>query len=129
MADFTQQFAEHLQAQEASPKTIVNYVADINHFARWFRDTNGQELTLKEITPTDLRDYRSHLLTVDQRKPATINRRLTTLRRLCAWAKRERLIDENPAEEVKGVEKMKLGPPRALEKKDVDKLIRFAESL
>lgn len=61
MSDFINQFSEHLTSKEASPKTIVNYLADIRHFAKWFRETNAQELPLKEITPTDIRDYRGYL--------------------------------------------------------------------
>lgn len=125
MTDFVDHFAEHLKNKEASPKTVVNYLADIRHFAKWFQETNGQELALKEITPTDIRDYKSYLLTNEKRQPATINRRLATLRRLCAWAKREGLIDDNPTEDIKGVEKVKMAP-RALEKKEADRLIRYA---
>ena len=84
MTDFIDSFAEHLQAKEASPKTVVNYLADLRHFARWFASSNAQELALKAIAPTDVREYRAHLLNVERRQPATVNRRLTTLRRLCA---------------------------------------------
>jgi site-specific recombinase XerD len=79
-----------------------------------------------EITPTDVREYRAYLLNVERRQPATVNRRLTTLRRLCAWARREGLLAEDPTEDVKGVEKVQMAP-RSLEKKEVDRLIRYAE--
>lgn len=125
MTDFIDKFAEHLKNKEASQKTIVNYLADIRHFAKWFEETNGQELALKEITPTDIREYKSYLLTNERRQPATINRRLATLRRLCAWAKREGLIGDNPTEDIKGIERVKMAP-RALEKKEVDRLTRYA---
>ncbi|MEO6891468.1 MAG: hypothetical protein ABI456_18095 [Ktedonobacteraceae bacterium] len=35
--------------------------------------------------------------------PATINRGLSTLRRLCTWAVEQRLLRENPAKEVPDV--------------------------
>jgi len=126
MPDFIDQFAQHLKSQEASPKTVANYTIDLRKFAVWFRDSNGQELTLKGITPTDVRDYKSYLLTVERRQPATINRRLTTLRRLCAWAKKDKLIEENPAEEVKGVEKVQVAP-RSLDRKEAARLVKYAE--
>lgn len=126
MTDFIDRFAQYLQAKEASPKTVINYLADLRHFARWFALSNGQELALKEITPTDVRDYRGYLLAVERRQPATVNRRLTTLRRLCAWAKREGLLGEDPTADIKGVEMVRMAP-RSLEKKEVDRLIRYAE--
>jgi integrase/recombinase XerC len=82
--DFRERFQAYLLAKEASPKTVVNYLADLEHFARWFASANGQPLTLPDLTPTDLRDYKAYLRTVERRQPATINRRLSTLRRL--WA-------------------------------------------
>ncbi|MHB1416600.1 MAG: tyrosine-type recombinase/integrase [Chloroflexota bacterium] len=126
MSDFIDSFAKNLQAKEASPKTVVNYLADLRHFARWFLASNGQELAIEEITPTDVREYKGYLLNVERRQPATVNRRLTTLRRLCAWARREGLLAEDPTEDVKGVEKVQMAP-RSLEKKEVDRLIRHAE--
>jgi site-specific recombinase XerD len=126
MSDFIDSFTQYLQAKEASPKTVVNYLADLRHFARWFAASNGQELALRDITPTDVREYKGYLLNVERRQPATINRRLTTIRRLCVWAKHEGLIAENPTEDVKGVERTRMAP-HSLEKKEVDRLIRYAE--
>lgn len=126
MSDFIDNFAQYLQAKEASPKTVVNYLSDLRHFARWFAASNGQQLALIEITPTDVREYKGYLLNVERRLPATINRRLTTIRRLCVWAKHEGLIADNPTEDVKGVERTRMAP-HSLEKKEADRLIRYAE--
>jgi len=75
------QFIDDLKRQEAAPKTVANYLSDLNCFARWFTQTTGEEFSAKAITPTDIRDYRSFLQTTQGRMPATINRRLAALRK------------------------------------------------
>ena len=126
MSDFLTQFAASLTTEEAAKNTIDSYLLDLQSFAGWFHATNGEELTLQGITPTDVREYKSHLLTVARAKPATVNRRLAALRRLCHWAKSQGLINENPADEVKGVERVRMAP-KALSKREVDRLTRFVE--
>ena len=63
--DFTERFAARLKAQEASPKTVADYVIDLRKFTVWFRDTNGQELTLDEITPGARLALHDHALLLD----------------------------------------------------------------
>src|SRR5437764_900484 len=73
-------FADELRRQEKSLHTIDSYRYDLVLFARWLEETNGEPFEASKVTPTDLREYRSYLLTVEHRSPATINRRLASLR-------------------------------------------------
>jgi site-specific recombinase XerD len=79
-------FAHHLAREERSPLTIKTYRCDLAAFARWFRDTTGDELTPALVTLTDLRDYKHFL--VDRRglKPSSVNRQLATLQSFLTWA-------------------------------------------
>src|SRR5215207_6288833 len=90
MADF---IAE-LGRQEVAPKTIASYRSDLTVFGRWLEETHGEPFAASLLTPTDIRDYRAHLMTVEQRQPATVNRRLAALRRFSLWAKGAGLIAE-----------------------------------
>src|SRR5918998_1301949 len=72
------------------------------------------------------REYRGYLRNAEQRRPATVNRRLAALRRFFHWARATGLAKELPTDNVKGV----ASSPRAphwLEKRDVDRLIRTVE--
>src|SRR6266581_5846047 len=116
-------FLQDLERQETSPKTRASYRLDLLHFANWFARTVGERLSPEAVTPTDVRDYRSYLINVEKRQPATVNRRLAALRRFFQWAKAMGLAKELPTENVKGV----ASAPRAphwLEERDVDRLIR-----
>jgi integrase/recombinase XerC len=73
-----------------------------------------------------VRDYRAHPLTVENRRPATVNRRLAALRRFVAWAKATKLVRELPTAGVRGVNTPKKAP-KSLAKREVDRLVRQAE--
>jgi site-specific recombinase XerD len=119
-------FLQDLERQETSPQTRHAYRLDLLHFASWFARTVGETFSPEAITPTDVRDYRSSLINVEKRQPATVNRRLAALRRFFLWAKASGLVKELPTDNVKGV----ASSPRAphwLDKRDVDRLIRTVE--
>ena len=115
-----------LERQEASPRTRASYRLDLRHFATWFTRTVEEAFRPEAVTPTDIREYRGHLLTVARRQPATVNRRLAALRRFFQWAKATGLVRELPTENVKGVASAPRAP-RWLEKREVDRLLRTAE--
>src|SRR3954466_7090498 len=119
-------FLQDLERQETSPQTRRAYQFDLLHFAGWFARTVGEGFSPEAVTPTDVRDYRGHLMGVEKRQPATVNRRMAALRRFFQWAKATGLVKELPTDDVKGV----ASSPRAphwLEKRDVDRLIRTVE--
>src|SRR5215211_1692753 len=119
-------FLQDLQRQETAPRTRHAYRLDLLHFAGWFAQTVGETFGPEAVTPTDIREYRGHLMNVEHRQPATVNRRLAALRRFFQWAKATGQAKELPTEDVKGI----ASAPRAphwLDKRDVDRLIRTVE--
>jgi site-specific recombinase XerD len=125
-ADAIDRFLEDLERQEASALTIRNYRSDLQHFGRWFAGSAGEPFSPAALTPTDVRDYGSHLVAVQKRAAATVNRRLAALRRFSQWAKAEGLIKELPTDQVKGVASTPRAP-KWLQKREVDRLLRAAE--
>lgn len=105
-----QRFADHLAAAGRSAHTVRAYARDVALFAEWFLGTNGKALTPEAITPIDLRQYRSYLLTVQGRKPATVNRKLASLSAFCTWARGEGLLEANPVEGIAPVEEVRPAP-------------------
>jgi site-specific recombinase XerD len=122
----TADFLTELSREEIAATTIRSYHSDLAHFARWFEGSTGEAFTAAAVTPTDLRDYRSHLVGVERRQPATVNRRLAALRRFFLWAKAAGRCTEVPTDGVKGVPASPRSP-KSLEKREVDRLIRMAE--
>src|SRR5215213_1494147 len=119
-------FLQDLERQETSTQTRTAYRLDVLHFAKWFGETVGETFSPEAVTPSDVREYRGHLMNVEHRQPATVNRRLAALRRFFQWAKASGLAKDLPTDNVKGV----ASSPRAphwLDKRDIDRLIRTVE--
>jgi len=119
-------FVAELSRQEVADKTVRSYASDLAHVARWFRETTGEPFRAAALTPTDVRDYKAHLVSVERRRPATVNRRLAALRRFCLWAKAAGRCTEVVTNGVKGVPQAPRSP-KSLEKREVDRLVRMAE--
>ena len=121
-----ERFLQDLERQETSPQTRAAYRLDLRHFAGWFAQTVGETFSPEAVTPTDVREYRGHLVNVEKRQPSTVNRRLAALRRFFQWAKATGLVKELPTENVKGIASSPRSP-HWLDKRDVDRLIRAVE--
>ena len=77
-------FLNYLISSDKSSNTIRNYRCDLGNFASWFFETNNEQLTLHKITPTDVRQYKQKLCSIDY-KPQTINRKLLSLKSFLEW--------------------------------------------
>jgi len=126
MSDDVTRFLAELGREDRAARTIEAYGSDLRAFAEWFASSVSETFAAATITPTDVRDYRSHLQTVAGASPSTINRRLAALRRFCQWAKASGLVSEVSTDRVKNVAAQELAP-RSLSKRDVEKFVRAVE--
>jgi integrase/recombinase XerC len=103
-------FEQYMSGQDVSPLTASGYLCDLRHFASWFEQSNGEQLTVQRITPTDVKEYKQFLLVVERRKASTVNRRLAALSALAKWARQTGQIQVDPTEHIKGVANVARGP-------------------
>ncbi len=98
-------FAEFLVSKKHAVKTQKNYRSDIRHFFSWITLTiQSQNLDIPQshtqflqlITPSLLAKYK-HFLLVNHVPTATINRRLSSIRLFCEFAKYNGWRPDNPA--------------------------------
>src|SRR5918992_654205 len=97
-ADPIAAFLGELERRDASVRTVESYRRDLTALFRWFHESLGLVFTPPGVTPTDIRDYRSHLSTVARAAPATINRKLAALRSFFRFAKTSGWVKEDPTE-------------------------------
>ena len=109
MSDFTS-FRKYLVGQDCSEVTVHGYLANIEQFAVWFKLTNGEELTPERLTPTDVKQYRQYLLTVQRRKASTVNRHLAALSAYVRSARANGEIEGDPTENVKSIRQVSSAP-------------------
>ena len=119
-------FRQYLHSQGRSPHTIRSYLSDLRQFARWFRQTNGEDPLPERVTAIDMREYRQYMLNVQRLKASTINRRLAALSVYLEWGKASGRILDNPASDVRGVRQQGIAP-RWLDKRAQGRLERAAE--
>ncbi|MBI5945479.1 MAG: tyrosine-type recombinase/integrase [Chloroflexi bacterium] len=110
MKNMLADFEKYMNDLDLSALTVRGYLADLQHFARWFEQTNGEDLNVTRITPTDVKEYKHFLVNTEQRKASTVNRRLAAIASLAKWARKTGQIQNDPTENIKGVANVSSGP-------------------
>ena len=108
--DVVADYQEYLEQTGKSANTVKAYLHDVGAFASWFEQTTGDEFAPGIVDPREITDYRGHLLQRGS-SPATVNRRLVSLRRYFFWARKQGMINDTPFEMLEKV--------RVKEQKDI----------
>jgi integrase/recombinase XerC len=119
-------FRDYLEGRDLSPHTRRGYLADLAHFSAWFQRMNGENLAPGLLTPTDVKQYRNDLLTVERRKASTINRHLSAIAAYVRWAQESGLIHTDPTLYIKSVKQV-ASAPKWLDKNEQYALQRAIE--
>jgi len=119
-------FKTHLFNQDRSPAPVQGYLSDMQHLSNWFEQTTGEPLSPQVVTPSDIREYRQYMLTVQRYKASTINRRLSSLSVFMQWAKNGGQIEYNPSESIRSVPQVQQGA-KYLDRKEQFALQRAIE--
>ena len=117
--DIVVDYREYLEKTGKSVNTIKAYSHDVASFASWFEQTTGDIFAPGIIDPREITDYRGFLLQRGS-SPATVNRRLVSLRRYFLWAKKRGMINDTPFEMLERVrvKEQKEVAPRWLSRKE-----------
>jgi site-specific recombinase XerD len=92
-------FRSELERPDLAPATVEGCLKDIRLFLHW----QARENELPILSEGELIAYRQHLIGQCRLRPATVNRRLEALRRLCRWARAEDGLKDDIADTVKPV--------------------------
>lgn len=104
MLDLLDIYTHYLQKERnASPHTLKNYLADLRHFAEYFFTANPAlprqgTANLRQIDGDTIRGYVGGLL--DKHHPASVARKLASLRSFFDFWVRQGMMTENPAKDV-----------------------------
>lgn len=128
MSQILEDFSAYLENSERSSLTVKNYMADLNHFEKWFLETNGcANFAPSEVTPTDLRKFKQFLLINKEMKPASVNRRLASLRSLLKWANEVGISPDFQLSKIPKFEKTEKTGIRWFDRKEENALLRSVE--
>jgi integrase/recombinase XerC len=120
----------HLVSTALAPATVVNYLADLRAFLRWSEHsktpgslTDGPTNGLFDLGVRDIQSYCSYLQEDRNHVPATVNRRLQTLRKFYDFAVEQGWTLANPASDAQLLSEVVSERSRCLTSDDVDRLL------
>ncbi|SFQ42369.1 tyrosine-type recombinase/integrase [Salibacterium halotolerans] len=123
--DWIQKFIYDLKSNEdLSSKTLKQYSGDLRHLANWTETTwnRHQDKDISfcptQMTTPTIGRYREFMQTVQSLRPATINRRLNTVKRFVEWAFEKKIIAMNVAKPIKLVPEEKTSPRQMTDKEE-----------
>jgi integrase/recombinase XerC len=96
LAAAIEDFLGDRERRNDSPHTLRNYGADLREFLDYFSPPGAEPPPLVDIDLLSLREWLAHLYDRDQ-KPATIRRKLASLRSLFRFLSREHRSERDPA--------------------------------
>jgi site-specific recombinase XerD len=117
---------EYLNSNDYAPGSRRGYVFDLRKFAKWFTTANGERFVVSRVTTRDITDFKTYLRRDCGQAVATVNRKLTTIRRFFGWLAEHSHIGANPGKPVKELKRTALAP-KGLDRTQVRKLLREIE--
>jgi len=135
-SDRVDQFCIHLEEEEKSAHTRRSYRDTLHAFAAWHREHHGgDEPEVSRVAKRDALDWKEHIERRGRQDdrgdfrpaaPATVNRKLSSLRTFIRWAKDRGLCDPR-LEAPKPRRKHGRPKPKSLEPDERKALIKAAE--
>src|SRR5271156_1883952 len=93
-------FLASLARDDLAPATLRGYRYDLRHFLAWHQTVQDGVFAIQGLAEYELIAYRQHKV-APGRRPATVNRRLEALRRLCRWARGTGALATDAARDVR----------------------------
>ena len=118
-------FLASLARDDLAPATLRGYRYDLRHFVAWHRTVHDSPFVLENLAAYELIAYRQHMVAGGLR-PATVNRRLDALRRLCRWARGTGTLSADAAGNVRPMRTIRNRQPAGLTDVEIHALLRAA---
>ena len=118
-------FLASLARDDLASATLRGYRYDLRHFLAWHRTVQDSAFAVEGLAEYELVAYRQHMVAAG-RRPATVNRRLDALRRLCRWAQGTGALTADAARNVRPMRMVRNQQPVGLTDIEVHALLRAA---
>ncbi|MDT7953836.1 MAG: tyrosine-type recombinase/integrase [Acetobacteraceae bacterium] len=118
-------FLASLAHDDLAPATLRGYRYDLRHFLAWHGTVQDKPFALEGLADYELIAYRQHMVAAG-RRPATVNRRLDALRRLCRWACGTGALGADAAGNVRPMRTVRNRQPGGLTDIETHALLRAA---
>ena len=120
-------FQNHLAKRDLAPTTIRVYLHDLSVFQNWLDEVyDAAPPPILQTGTAELAAFRQYLLKEKSQRPATVNRRIQSLRLFFRWLQETYDINDNPAEHLRYVRYARRPQPVALNRQEVIALLNAA---
>jgi site-specific recombinase XerD len=100
LTDCADRYLIHLQSKNKSLKTIEGYRKDYRYFNTYMEERYNGIIYIDEITSEDLEGYQIFLSFERKLKPRSVNRYISSIRSLLAYAYKKDWVEENVADHI-----------------------------
>ena len=119
-------WSQYLQTTDYADATAKRYVSAVGGFLAWHDEQEKRPTEISDLTPIALMGYRRALQ--QSRAISTTNLHIAALRSWSQWLTDRGLLDENPADGLKTIGRVKPDAPVPLSDNAVNALLRAARS-
>jgi len=121
-----QQWLTDINKDGKSIHTLQAYKRGVRHFLDWYESVYEAEFLANSVMARDIRDWQAHQQQIEQSAPATVNQRLSAVKRFFKWAQLQEIITVSPAESTKAI-RIDQHEIKSLESKVFRRLLRAAK--
>ena len=112
-----------------APATIRVYLHDLSVFQNWLDEVfDASPPSILQIGTAELAAFRHYLLKEKSQRPATVNRRIQSLRLFFYWLQEAHDIKDNPAEHLRYVRYIRRSQPSAMNRQEVIAMLNAASN-
>ncbi|WP_230199127.1 tyrosine-type recombinase/integrase [Risungbinella massiliensis] len=127
--NYLDQFEKWLLEEGKGKLTIEVYKRSVTQFIEWFEETNDTKFGPRDVTTLDMQDWKQHMQVGEKIAPATINKRISSLKVFWSFLIDSNLANVDITKKVKTKRSSKVSEaPRWLERKEVARILHAIES-
>lgn len=120
-------FKNYLSEKHRSVNTVKSYIQDLNYFEKWLCTKYLNTIMVQQITKTDIKDFERDIKANLNLSPATINRRLISIKKWSEYIVQSQYTPVNLGEEISIKKVQKQNNIRWLTRQEVGKLLHAVE--
>ncbi|WP_051272184.1 tyrosine-type recombinase/integrase [Shimazuella kribbensis] len=127
--DYLDQFETWLSEDGKSKFTIEVYLRSVRQFIEWYEKENDEKFVPHEITTLDLQDWKQHMQIREKLTPATINKRVSSIKMYWSFLLDAQLATVDVTKKVKTKRSSKVNEaPRWLTRKEVARILHTVDN-
>jgi integrase/recombinase XerD len=121
------EFRNYLIESNRSKNTIKSYVQDLLILENWLFSRHADPIMVEEITQTDIKDFEREIKTTSTLSPATVNRKLVSVKKWATYLFESKFSPVNLGQEISIMKVQKQNTIRWLTRQEVGRLLHAVQ--